>query len=117
MASALDYTVDTFEPGIGVFNLVGRIDITSASHLKQSLATEVGSGHSRLVLNLQDVSFIDSSGLSAFVSGLRVARQAGGDLRIAAAGEQPRAVLALTSLDRIFTLYPTIEEAIDGYSQ
>jgi anti-sigma B factor antagonist len=117
MGGTLEYTIDTLDSGIGVFHLAGRVDITSANDLKQALAREVASGHQRLLMDLQGVSFVDSSGLSAFVSGLRVARQAGGDLRIAAPGEQPKAVLALTSLDRIFSVYPTVEEAVDGYTR
>jgi anti-anti-sigma factor len=117
MVGALDHTIDIDEGGIAIVRLTGRIDITSANNLKQVLADHIGAGHSRLVVDLQSVSFVDSSGLSALVSGLRLARRAGGDLRLAAPGEQPKAVLGLTSLDQVFSIAPTLAEAIDGYSR
>jgi anti-anti-sigma factor len=116
MAGALEHTIEINDGGISLFHLTGRIDITSANDLKRVLAEHVGEGNSRLVVDLESVSFVDSSGLSALVSGLRVARRAGGDLRLAAPGEQPRAVLGLTSLDQIFSITATLAEAIDGYS-
>jgi anti-sigma B factor antagonist len=116
MAGALEHTIETDDGGLTIFHLAGRIDITSANDLKRVLADNVGEGHTRLVLDLSEVSFVDSSGLSALVSGLRVARRAGGDLRLAAPGDQPKAVLGLTSLDQIFSIAPTLAEAVDGYS-
>jgi anti-anti-sigma regulatory factor len=49
------------------------------------------------------------------VGGLKSARQAGGDLRIAAAPEQVRTVLALTNLDRVLTPHQTVEDAHRGW--
>jgi anti-anti-sigma factor len=117
MAGALQHTIDINDGGISTVHLSGRIDITSANDLKQVLADHIGDGHARLVVDLQEVSFVDSSGLSALVSGLRVARRAGGDLRLAAPGEQPKAVLGLTSLDQIFSITSTLAEAVDGYTR
>ena len=62
-------------------------------------------------VDLGPTTFIDSSGLGALVSGLKTCRQAGGDLRIAAAGEQVRTVLKLTNLDRILRTHDTVEDA------
>jgi anti-sigma B factor antagonist len=108
-------TVELLDGGIGVVHLAGRLDITSAASAKQVFASVVADGNPRLVVDLAGVSFIDSSGLSALVSGLRSARQAGGDLRIAAAGSQPVTLFSLTSLDQVFRLYPTVEAATDAY--
>lgn len=93
----------------------GRLNLTSASRLKQAVDDEVGKGKVRLVLDLAEVEFIDSSGLGAIVSGLKAARQAGGDLRIAAAGEQVLTVLKLTNLDRILRPHPSVEDATGGW--
>jgi anti-anti-sigma factor len=108
--------VEPQDGGASVVHLGGRLDITSAAEAKRLFAETVQGGSPRLVVDLAGITFIDSSGLSALVSGLRASRQAGGDLRIAAAGEQPKAVLALTSLDQIFRLYPTVAEALDAFS-
>jgi anti-sigma B factor antagonist len=58
---------------------------------------------------------MDSSGLAALISGLKTARLAGGDLRIARANEQIRSLLKITNLDHVLRPYTTIEEATAGY--
>ncbi|HWI41985.1 MAG TPA: STAS domain-containing protein [Nocardioides sp.] len=101
--------------GAVVLSPRGRLNLTSASRLKQAVDDEVGKGKARLVLDLAELEFIDSSGLGAIVSGLKAARQAGGDLRIAAAGEQVLTVLKLTNLDRILRPHPSVEDATGGW--
>jgi anti-sigma B factor antagonist len=115
MASRIGMTTEQAGDGLGVVRLDGRLDIGSAAEVKQAFASEVADHRTRIVVDLAGVTFIDSSGLSTLVSGLRTARQAGGDLRLAAAGPQPVALFSLTSLDQVFRLYPTVEEALDGY--
>lgn len=83
--------------------------------MKARLGQEVAAGHKRLVIDLGDVAFIDSSGLGALISGLKAARQAGGDLRIARPTEQVRVVLQLTTLDRVLRTHATLEEAFAGF--
>lgn len=65
------------------------------------------------MVDLSAVESIDSSGLGALISGLKSARQAGGDLRIVAAGPQVSAVLELTNLNRVLKAYDTAEGAFD----
>jgi anti-sigma B factor antagonist len=101
-------------PGVAVAHLEGRLDLLSAQALKTRLSEAVTAGNHRLVVDLGDVPFIDSSGLGALISGLKAARQAGGDLRVARPGDQPRVVLRLTTLDRVLRPYPTVEEALAG---
>ena len=117
MTSSLTSSVETHDSQTSIVRLNGRLDITSAAETKRLFATTVQNGTPRIVVDLEGISFIDSSGLSALVSGLRSSRQAGGDLRLASAGEQPRAVMALTSLDQVFQLYPTVAEALNGFAQ
>lgn len=115
MANRIESSIDARGKGIAVVHLAGRLDFTSAATVKRDFVDAVAAGSRRLVVDLGDVSFIDSSGLSALVSGLRTTRQAGGDLRVAAAGEQPLALFSLTSLDQVFKLYSTVEEGLHGY--
>jgi len=111
----MDLVVAPHAPGVAVARLEGRLDLLSAQELKVRLAETVAAGHQRLVVDLGEVPFIDSSGLGALISGLKVARQAGGDLRIARPGDQPRTVLQLTTLDRVLRPYATVEEALAGF--
>jgi anti-sigma B factor antagonist len=93
----------------------GKLNLVSAPQVKARLDDLVRGGRARVVIDLSAVDFIDSSGLGALIGGLKTARQAGGDVRIAAAGEQVRAVLRLTNLDRILAPYESVEAATNGW--
>jgi anti-anti-sigma factor len=101
---------------LAVVRLIGRLDLLSAASLKQRLAQEVAEGRQHIIVDLIDVEFIDSSGLGALIGGLKAARVAGGDLRIARPREQARTVLRLTTLDRVLRGYETVEEAAVDYA-
>ena len=93
----------------------GRLDLLSATDLKQQLSEAVAAGQTRLVIDLDGVPFIDSSGLGALIGVLKAARVAGGDMRIARPNRQAIVVFELTRLDRVLPLYRSIEEALADY--
>jgi anti-anti-sigma factor len=63
---------------------------------------------------MSGVSFLDSSGLAALVSGLKAAREAGGTLKLAGVNEQARQVFEITRLDQVFELYPDRDAAVQA---
>ena len=89
----------------------GRLNMVSAPKLRELVAEVVEGGSSRIVINLKETSFMDSSGLGALIGCLKAARQAGGDLRIAGVQPQVQMVLGLTSMDKVLTSYPTAAAA------
>ena len=93
----------------------GKFNMVAAPPLKTRIDDLVAAGKTHLVVDLHAVDFIDSSGLGALIGGLKAARQQGGDLRVAAVGEQALAVLKLTNLDRILSPYATVEEALHDW--
>ncbi|MCL2394178.1 MAG: STAS domain-containing protein [Acidimicrobiaceae bacterium] len=98
-----------------VFAPEGKFNMVAAPQLKERIDDLVAAGKSRVLVDLHRVDFIDSSGLGALVGGIKVTRKQGGDLRVAAAGDQVRAVLKLTNLDRILAPYPTVEDALHDW--
>ena len=98
------------EDGVAVIVCPARVTMTAATAFRATIDSTV-SQTPRVVVDLSATTFMDSSGLGALVSGLKTCRQAGGDLRIAAAGEQVRTVLKLTNLDRILRPHATVEDA------
>lgn len=102
---------------VTIVRMEGRLDLLTAAEVKQELVELVAQGRRRLIFDLEQVSFVDSSGLGALIGGLKAARQAGGDLRIARANAQVRALLNLTMLERVLRPYETLEEARAGYTQ
>jgi anti-anti-sigma factor len=93
----------------------GRLDMASAPAFRERVKQLVEGGCPRLIVDLGEVSFVDSSGLGAVIGGLKVTRQSGGDLRIARANEQVKLVLELTSLNRLLQPYESLEEALEGF--
>ena len=102
---------------VAILRLTGRLDFLSAAAAREQFSQQVTSGRSHLIVDLSGLSFIDSSGLGALIGGLKTARQASGDLRLAQPTDQALSVLKLTSLDRVFRTYSTVEEAIDTFSR
>jgi anti-anti-sigma factor len=98
-----------------VISLRGQLDARSAAQVRQDFVGAVAAGYPRLVVDLAAVEFIDSSGLSSLISGLKAARLAGGDLRIARPSEQVVMILKLTQLERVMRSYASVEEALLGY--
>ena len=103
----------TLDSGVVVLCPEGRLNMSVAPKVREELHRLIDSGNNRIVVDLSDIETIDSSGLGALISGLKAARQAGGDLRIAEAGDQVAAVLELTNLDRILRSHDSAERAFD----
>lgn len=99
--------------GVVVIRPEGRINMRVAPDLLEQLHNLVREGNTRVVVDLSGSDSIDSSGLGALISGLKAARQSGGDLRIACPGEQAVAVLELTNLNRVLKSYDDPDSAFD----
>jgi anti-sigma B factor antagonist len=110
----MDYTVKDLGDGIAVLHLDGRLNMVSASRLREAVTSTVAKGHTRIAVDLANVDFMDSSGLGALISGLKTARQAGGDLRIAAPSEQVKLVLQLTNMERVLLAHERAETAFSA---
>lgn len=88
-----------------------RIDAAGAIQFKEDMRTETLDGPDRVILDLSQVDFIDSSGLGAIVAAMK---QLGGSRRLDLAGLTPTVdkVFRLTRMDTVFSLYPTLDQAI-----
>ena len=100
---------------VAVLRLVGRLNMVAAPQLKSGIDETVEGGRPRVVVDLSEVSFMDSSGLGALIAGLKKARQASGDLRITGVTQQVATVLKLTNLDKVLRAHPSVEAATDGW--
>lgn len=91
-----------------------RLDAHNSSELKELVLKTLEEGGRHLVVVLDDVKFIDSSGLGALLSGYKNANQRGGTLVLC--GLQPRvlSMFELTRLDRVFEIYPRLQDALSS---
>ena len=109
----VNFTTRTIASNVTVIQPKGRLNMAAASMLRKQLQDIVEGGSSRIVVDLSATDFIDSSGLGALISGLKIARQEGGDLRIAATPKQVGTVLELTNLNRVLPTYESVDTAFD----
>ena len=90
----------------------GRLDAVTAPELRERIQQLLDSGAARLVLDLYEISFMDSIGMTTLLSGIKRAREAGGDLRVARATGQIQMALTLSALSRIIRPYPSVDAAL-----
>lgn len=104
-------TCQSLEPDVMLVQLNGRLDAQTTSLVKTRLQELAEDGIKKIIINLEQVSFIDSSGLVALVSGLRLVRKENGSVVLSGVQPQAQVVFQLTMLDRVFETYPTVEKA------
>lgn len=97
--------------------LEGRLNAMSAPDVKRELKRLPGDDRVHIVVDMSGVSFVDSSGLAALVSGFKAAREAGGSLMLVGANQQAREVLEITKLNQVFKLYPDRDAAREALSE
>jgi anti-sigma B factor antagonist len=100
---------------VAVVAPTGRLDVAGAPSLKDAISETLKNGQARVVIDMEGVSFVDSTGLGSVIAALKQVRSSEGDLRLAAPNQQVRVVLELTTLDRVFPYFATVEEALTGF--
>jgi anti-sigma B factor antagonist len=112
---SLDVQSRQVDNGVTVVAPTGRLDVAGAPALKDAISEALKNGPPRVVLDMEGISFVDSTGLGSVIAALKQIRSSQGDLRLAAPNQQVRVVLELTTLDRVFPYYSTVEEALTGF--
>jgi anti-sigma B factor antagonist len=112
---SLEVQTHQVDNGVTVVAPTGRLDVAGAPALKDAISEALKNGQPRVVLDMEGVSFVDSTGLGSVIAALKQIRSSQGDLRLAAPNQQVRVVLELTTLDRVFPYYSTVEEALTGF--
>lgn len=91
----------------------GRIDAVSGPHFRHLLRHHPSWETPFVIIDLHKVTFMDSSGLSALVAGLKAAREHQGMIFLVRPTPQVRTTLHMSMLDRIFPIYDDVEEALE----
>jgi anti-anti-sigma factor len=90
----------------------GEIDIMTGPQLREPLHDLIGRGVLHHVIDLSDVTFIDSTGLGILVGERRRLRERGGSVRVVCGPGIARRVLHLTAVDRLIDIHDTVEAAV-----
>ena len=97
---------------VSVVVVEGEVDVQTAAQLRQALDQEIAEGHVRLVVDLDEVTFLDSTGLGVLVGRLKLVRNASGWLRIVCSSDRILRVFRITGLDKVFGIHPSLDEAL-----
>ncbi len=100
--------------GVTLVSLAGSADMAEAHALSDTLDRMIDEGRTRLVIDLSDLTFINSMGLGAFIKAHNLCRQQGGSLFLANPQPAVRRVLRTTRLDEFFPLYKAVAQAMQA---
>jgi anti-sigma B factor antagonist len=110
--ATVDLSVSSSEQGaVTIVHVAGEIDVYTAPLLREVLDKQIAAGRTDLVVDLEQVSFMDSTGLGVLVGRLKLVRGQSGSLRIVSGQERILKVFKITGLDKVFHIHPTVEDA------
>lgn len=96
-----------------IIALKGEVDLESSPVARELLLSNVA-GKKNILVDLSAVSYIDSSGVASLVEALQASRKNGTELALAAASEAALRVLELARLDKVFTIYDTVDDGLNA---
>lgn len=97
--------------GYAVLEVAGEIDVYTAPQLRERLIALIEGGARQVVVDLGRVEFLDSTGLGVLVGALKRLRVVDGELLLVCAQERLLKIFRITGLDRVFSLYDSVESA------
>ena len=99
--------------GATIVVLKGDVDLESSPAAREVLLKSV-EGAGKVLVDLSSVTYIDSSGVASLVEALQAAKRNGGRFALLAASDPTRRVLELARLDKVFTMYTTVDEGLQA---
>jgi len=109
----VDLTLTTREAdGRTIVAVGGEIDVYTAPRLRDKITELVGEGAYHLVVDMQAVEFLDSTGLGVLVGALKKVRQHDGSLELVCTQERLLKIFRITGLAKVFVIHDTAEAAL-----
>jgi anti-sigma B factor antagonist len=110
----VNFDINTEQVGDGtyVISLSGEVDLYTAPEFKQQLLDVIGKGAKGVIVDFSKTTFIDSTTLGVLVGGVKRLRPNEGQLSLVCNDRNITKIFEITGLDRVFTIYPTREEAL-----
>src|SRR3954471_6377883 len=92
----------------------GEIDVYTAPKLREKLIDLVSAGNYHLVVDMEAVEFLDSTGLGVLVGGLKRVRAHEGSLRLVCTQERILKIFRITGLTKVFPIHASVDEAVSA---
>jgi anti-sigma B factor antagonist len=113
----MDLGLDVTErDGFAVLAVSGEVDVATVPRLREQLHGLVAQGSNQIIVDLDGVDFLDSTGLGVLVGALKWVRSNNGDLHLICTQPRIRKVFEVTGLTKVFSLYDSVDEAVSGAS-
>lgn len=107
----LGLEVDDSHPPYTVLAVQGEVDVYTAPRLREKLVELVSQGKHEIIVDLDGVDFLDSTGLGVLVGGLKRLRSHDGDLGLVCTQQRILKVFEITGLTKVFTISESVEAA------
>jgi anti-sigma B factor antagonist len=114
MTDTLHVTVQYTGDRGAVLTVAGDVDLHTASMLRERAVAVVAEGVPHLVVDLAQVDFVDSTGLSALISLLHTAQKADGSVRLAAVPDRLVRMVNMTGISQLLPVHATVADALAG---
>jgi anti-sigma B factor antagonist len=98
-----------------ILEVGGEIDVYTAPRLREGIVASIEAGHTRLVIDVERVEFLDSTGLGVLVGALKKVRADGGTLDIVCTQQRILKIFDITGLDKVFGLHDSVSAAIRSH--
>lgn len=109
----MDLSLETrHEGGQTIIEVGGEIDVYTAPKLRDCITELVGAGTYDIVIDLEAVEFLDSTGLGVLVGGLKRVRAHDGSLRLVCTQERLLKIFRITGLTKVFAIFDTVDTAV-----
>jgi anti-sigma B factor antagonist len=109
----VDLSLDDRQEGDRTIVVVGgEIDVYTAPKLREKLIDLVSAGQYHLVVDMEQVEFLDSTGLGVLVGGLKRVRAHEGSLRLVCTQERILKIFRITGLTKVFPIHSSVDEAV-----
>jgi anti-sigma B factor antagonist len=97
-----------------VLSVAGEVDVYTAPTLRDQFTQLVDDGQYRIVVDLEQVAFLDSTGLGVLVGGLKKVRTHDGFVHLVCTQERILKIFRITGLTKVFEIFDTVDEALAG---
>jgi anti-sigma B factor antagonist len=110
----MDLTLNEYAaaPGRTVIEVCGEIDVYTAPRLRETLISLVDGGNYRLIIDMEGVEFLDSTGLGVLVGGLKRVRAHGGGIDLVCTQGKILRIFRITGLNKVFSIYDSVAAAL-----
>ncbi|MGH3345009.1 MAG: STAS domain-containing protein [Carbonactinosporaceae bacterium] len=97
-----------------VIETAGQIDVYTAAQFRQEINDAIDAGKKHLIIDLNQIVFLDSTGLGVLVGGLKRVRTLNGSLSVVCSDPDVLRPFQITGLDKVFAIHDTVDRAVEA---